>query len=185
MTAMPHQTQDPTCYALVITNDGQLLNNTVHTTRADRRDACVEVLRETCPDVTKAEATDILLTFEGADPDAAVSSISELYAEYGVDIYLEDQPVPEEPVAGVPVAMHSVVQSYENSAMNAIVHFPTKDARAEHLRRQLNNLNAAVPPEEPISDTELAAKVEKTMQGLIDQKVSVHLVSSFAPAWTQ
>jgi hypothetical protein len=185
MTAMPHQTQDPTCYALVVTNDGQLLNNTVHATRAERRDACVEVLKDACPDVTKAEVNDILLTFGGADPDSAIGSISELYAEFGVDIYLEDQAVPEEPVAGVPVAMHSVVQSYENSAMNTILHFPTKDARADHLRRQLNNLNTAVPPEETFSDTELATRVEKALRGLIDQKVSVHLVTSFAPVWTQ
>jgi hypothetical protein len=91
--------------------------------------------------------------------------------------------VPEEPVAGVPVAMYSVLQSYENSAMNTIAHFPTTEARHDHMRRQLNNLFAAVPPDEVISDTDLAARVERTLNGLLDQRVTVHLVTSFAPTW--
>lgn len=183
MTAMTHQKPDTVRHALVITEDGQLLENSVHATRAARRDACVAVLKDACNDVTKADVDDILLTFGGADPDSAIGSISALYAEYGVDIYLEDQPVPEEPVAGVPVAMHSVLQSYENSAMNTIAHFPTTEARHDHMRRQLNNLFAAVPPDEVISDTDLAARVERTLNGLLDQRVSVHLVTSFAPNW--
>lgn len=183
MTAMPHQNPDTGRYALVITNDGQLVTNTVHATRAERRDACVEVLQETCNDVRKDEITDILLTFGGADPDSAISEISGLYAEYGVDVYLEDQPVPEEPVAGVPVAMYSVLQSYEDSALNTIVHFPTPEARHEHMRRQLNNLMAAVPPDEAISDTDLAARVQGTLNVLMDQRVTVHLVTSFVPNW--
>jgi hypothetical protein len=178
MTAMPHQTVDTVRYALVITDDGQLLNNTVHATPAERRDACVEVLKDANTDVGTTDVTDILLTFGGADPDSAIGSISELYAEYGVDIYLEDQTVPEEPVAGVPVAMHSVLQSYENSAMN-----PTTEARAEHLRRQLSNLMVAVPPDEAFTEAELAARVEKTLNGLMDQNVTVHLITSFAPNW--
>jgi hypothetical protein len=79
--------------------------------------------------------------------------------------------------------MHSVLQSYENSAMNTIAHFPTTEARHDHMRRQLNNLFAAVPPDEVISDTDLAARVERTLNGLLDQRVSVHLVTSFAPNW--
>lgn len=183
MTAMPHHQPDTTRYALVITNDGELIENSVHTTRGERRDACVEALKDTCSDVPKSEVTDILLSYGGADPDAALGSISELYAEFGVDIYLEDQPVPEEPVAGVPVAMHSVLQSYDTSSMNAIMHFPTKDARADHLRRQLNNLHAAVPPDEAFTDAELAARVQQTLNRLLDQNVSVHLVTSFVPNW--
>jgi hypothetical protein len=179
----PHEKADTARYALVITDDGQLINNTVHATRAERRDACVEVLRDANTDVRTTDVTDILLSFGGADPDSAIGSISELYADFGVDIYLEDQPVPEEPVAGVPIAMYSVLQSYENSTMNTIVHFPTPEARHDHMRRQLNNLFAAVPPDEVISDTDLAARVEKTLNGLLDQRVSVHLVTSFAPIW--
>lgn len=183
MTAMPHQKPDTARLALVITEDGRLLNNTVHATRAERRDACVEALKDNRRDVRQVDVTDILLSFGGADPDSAIDAISEHYTSYGIDIYLEDQPVPEEPVAGVPVAMHSVLQSYDNSAMNTILHFPTKEARTDHLRRQLNNLTAAVPPDAAFSDTELASKVEQTLQGLIDQKVSVHLVTSFSPTW--
>ncbi|MEO3931327.1 hypothetical protein WMO79_00745 [Micrococcaceae bacterium Sec7.4] len=183
MTAMTHQKTDTVRFALVITEDGQLVTNTVHATRAERRDACVEALKDTRTDVRKTEVTDILLAFGGADPDAAIGSISALYADFGVDVYLEDQAVPEEPVAGVPVAMYSLLQSYENSAQNTIAHFPTPEARHDHMRRQLNNLMAAVPPDEAISDTDLAARVEKTLNGLLDQRVTVHLVTSFAPNW--
>ncbi|MCB5280645.1 hypothetical protein [Arthrobacter sp. ES1] len=186
MTAMPHQNPDTARYALVITDDGQLLNNTVHATRGERRDACVEVLKDACNDVTKAEVNDILLTFGGADPDAAIGSISALYADFGVDVYLEDQAVPEEPVTGVPVAMYSVLQSYENSAQNTIAHFPTKEARTEHLRKQLVRLIrliSEVPSDESFSDTELATHIERRINDLIDQRVTVHMVTSFAPNW--
>jgi hypothetical protein len=186
MTAMPHQEADTTRYALVITNDGQLLNNTVHATRAERRDACVEVLKDACNDVAKAEVTDILLSYGGADPDGAIGSISALYAEFGVDIYLEELAVPEEPVAGVPVAMYSVLQSYEDGAMNTVIHFPTREDRTEHLRRQLVRLSRTTGsemPDKPLSETETAAQIEIIYNGLIDQKTSFHLVTSFAPNW--
>lgn len=181
MTAMTDQETDTVRFALVITNDGRIVNNTVHATRGERRDACVAFLNRRY--INRTETEDILLTFGGADPDTAVESISKLYKKYGIDVYLEDQPVPAVPVRGVPVAMYSVLQSYENSAQNTIVHFPTTEARHDHMRRQLNNLFAAVPPDEAISDTDLAARIEQTLNGLLDQRVTVHLVTSFVPNW--
>lgn len=169
-------------FALVITDDGQLINNTVHDTRAERRDACAEIVKATCNAYAR-EVNLILLKFGGAHPDGAVAAISALYAGTGIDIYLEDQPVPEQPVAGVPVAMYSILQSYENRAQNALVHFPTTEARQNHMRQQLNNLGAAVPPDDTFTDEELRERVQRTLNGLLDQQVSVHLATSFAPNW--
>lgn len=183
MTAPTQEEAGTVRFALIITEDGQLLNNTVHTTRGERRYACVEALKETKADVPKNEILNILLSFGGADPDAAIVAISGLYADFGVDVYLEDQPVPEQPVAGVPVAMYSILQSYENSAQNTIIHFPTPEARHTHMRQQLNNLGAAVRPDEAFTDAELRKRVQRTLNGLLDQNVTVHLATSFAPNW--
>lgn len=176
-------TPKTTRYALVITDDGELVTNTVHDTRRERRDACVEVLKSTCHDVTEAEVTDILLAFGGADPDGAIGSISELYAEYGVDIYLEDQPVPADPKSSLGLPLHSVFISYADTTSNTIEHFPTPEARAAYLRQRLNNLCAAVSPDETVSEEDLAAKVQQTLLTLIDQNVCVHLISSPQPDW--
>lgn len=184
-TTLSHLKPDTVCFSLVVTNDAQLISNSLHATRAERRDACVAVLADTCTKVDADDVNDILLRFGGADPDVALGLVSALYAEFGIDIYLEDQPVPEVPVAGVPAAMHSVLTSYEDTSLNEIVHFPTKEARAEHLRRKLANLGAALPNIPELSEDSLAALLEDALRGLIDQAVNVDLVSSSVPDWAR
>jgi hypothetical protein len=178
MTAMPHQNPDTSRYALVITEDGQLVNNTVHTTRAERRYACVEALKETRADVPKNEVLDILLSYGGADPDAAIGSISALYAEFGVDIYLEDQATEEDDnPLGLPL-LHSVFIDYgeaENAA-NSIVHFTDATKRADHLRQRLINLHTAA--ELSLTEAELALRLQETLRALINDQVTVHLLST-------
>lgn len=172
-------TSGTTQFALVITDDGELVNNTIHTTRQERRDACVRILKDACPDVKEAEVTDILLAFGGADPDAAVGSISALYAEYGVDIYLEDQTLPVDPAInpGLPL-LHSVFINYgdDESAANSIVHFTDTAKRLEYLHQRLNNLNAAAVL--PLSEDDLAEQLQKTLRSLINDQITVFLVSS-------
>jgi len=169
-------------FALLITNNGRIVNNTVHSSRGDRRDACVTFLR-LYGYIRQTEVDDLLLSFGGADPDAAVDAVSKLFKKYGLDVYLEDRPVPEVPVRGVPVPMYSILQSYDNSAQNVLVHFPTLEARTEHLRRQLSNLGAAVPPDAPLSEDQLVARVQRALNGLLDQRVTVHLATSLSPNW--
>lgn len=182
MTAMTDTEPETLRFALLITNNGRIVNNTVHTSRGDRRDACVKFL-DLYRYVHKTEVDDVLLSFGGADPDAAVDAISKLFKKYGIDVYLEDQPVPGVPVRGVPVAMYSVLQSYDNSAQNTILHFPTLEARTEHLRRQLSNLGEAAPPDATLTEDQLVARVERALNWLLDQRVTVHLASSLAPNW--
>ena len=175
---------DDTRYALVITRDGALVNNTTHDTRRARRDTCVGVLRAVCGDaVPFSDVRDILLSFGGADPDAALGQISALYAEEGIDIYLEDQAVPPAPVRGVPVALYSVFLGYENNELNTINHFPSKEEREEHLHRVLSSLGAAVPADADLTEHEVAARLEATMNALIDQQVTLRLAASFVPGW--
>ena len=169
-------------FALLITNNGRIVNNTVHSSRGDRRDACVKFLH-LYGYIRQTEVDDILLSFGGADPDAAVDAVSKLFKNYGLDVYLEDRPVPELPVRGVPCAMYSILQSYDNSAQNVLVHFPTPEARAEHMRRQLNSMGAAVPPDDTFTDDELRKRVQRTLNGLLDQNVTVHLATSLSPNW--
>lgn len=171
-------------YALVITNDGELVDNSVHESPEARRDACVEALKASDRgDVDRAEVTAILAEYNGSDPDGAIGDISALYAEHGYDLYLEDQTAAGTSLVGVPVAMYSVLQSFENSAQNTLVHHRTVADREAALRRHLNGIGAAVDPDKKFSDKELAARVETTMNLLIDQKVTVHLATSFVPFW--
>lgn len=181
-TVSPVEDQD-TRFALVITSDGALVNNTTHDTRRARRDACVDVLQAICGGTADDDVRDILRQFGGADPDAAIGQISALYAEEGIDIYLEDVPVPEERVPGLPVALWSVFQGYDNASQNTILHFPSREERTDHLYRSLNNLSAAVPVSEGLTDHELAARLEVVLDALIDQKVTVRLAASFVPGW--
>jgi hypothetical protein len=172
-------TSGTTQFALVMTDDGELVNNTIHTTRQERRDTCVRVLKEACPYVKEAKVTEILETFGGADPDAAVGSISELYSEHGVDIYLENQPLPVDPAInpGLPL-LHSVFISYgdDESAANSIAHFTDNAERLEYLYQRLNNLGAAAVL--PLSEDDLAEQLQKTLRNLINDQVTVFLVSS-------
>lgn len=176
MTAMPHQTPDPTRYALVITDDNRLVNNTVHTTRAARRDACVEVLGDHYGNQTMMN--DILLSFGGADPDAAVASIAKPYMKHGIDVYLEDQSA-EEPTSnlGLPL-LHSVFVDYgeDESAANSITHFTDATKRAEHLRQRLYNLHTGAPL--TLTEPELALQLQNTLRALINDQVTVRLLST-------
>lgn len=172
-------------YALIITNDGELVENSVHKSPEARRDACVKALKASDRgDVDEAEVTAILAEYNGSDPDGAIGDISPLYAEHGYDIYLEDQSAAETAVAGVPVALHSILQSFENSNQNTLVHFPTAADREAALRRHLSNIGAA-PAETKVklTENELATRLENKLNLLLDQKVTVHLATSFVPIW--
>lgn len=176
MTAIPFQTPDTVRYALVITDDGELVNNTLHTTRGERRDVCVDLLKHRY--AQKPKVDDILLSFGGADPDGAVDSIAALYKHHGIDIYLEDQSVEEtNNQLGLPL-LHSVFIDYgkEEIAANSIVHFTDATSRAEHLRRRLNNLNAAAAL--TLAEPELAQQLQETLRSLVNDQVTVHLLST-------
>ncbi|MFJ2662563.1 hypothetical protein [Arthrobacter koreensis] len=181
-TVSPVEDQD-TRFALVITSDGTLVNNTTHDTRRARRDACVDVLQTMFGGVADIKVRDILRLFGGADPDVAIGQISALYEEEGIDIYLEDVPVPEDRVPGLPVALWSIFQGYDNAAQNTILHFPSREERMDHLYRTLNSLSAAVLVSEGLTDHELAARLEARFNALIDQAVTVRLATSFVPTW--
>lgn len=182
-TVSPVEDQN-TRFALVITSDGTLVNNTTHDTRRARRDTCVDVLQTICGGTAAAdEMRNILRLFGGADPDAAIGQISALYAEEGIDIYLEDQPVPAVPERGVPVALYSIFEGYENSAHNTLTQFPSAEERTAALHRKLSNLGAAVPLRDGLTEDKLAARLEETLNRLVDQKVTVRLVLSSAPSW--
>lgn len=174
-------TEETMRYALVITNDGSLITNTVHATRRERRDACVEVLKETCHYVRKQKVQDILLAFGGADPDAALGSITELYAEHGVDVYLEDQVVPEDPKnnLGLPL-IYSLAMSEGGKSFSTVEHFATPDKRTDRLQQLLINLNAGLP-EDRTNDEVLVARVQQTMRDLIGNSFRVQLADAPSP----
>lgn len=168
-----------TQFALVITDDGELINNTIHLTPWERRDACVSVLKDACNDVEEEEVTDILDRFGGADPDQVVRLISELYSDFGIDIYLDDQPLPTDSSLnpGVPV-LHSVFVDYgpTESTSNSIIHFVNTERRSEHLLQRLSNLGAA--PAVMLSEDSLAQKLQLTLRSLVNDQVNVFLISS-------
>ncbi|KIA72721.1 hypothetical protein ANMWB30_24890 [Arthrobacter sp. MWB30] len=168
---------DPTNirFALVITNDGVLVNNTIHATRRERRDAGVAALLEADSSryVPESDVRDILLTFGGADPDAALNEISVLYAEHGFDVYLEEQTMPADPNANLGLPLYAVVVSYPEK--NTIDSFRTAEERADHLRQRLINLQTVVPAGH--DEDQLAAAVQQTLRSLIDTDVCVHLVT--------
>lgn len=170
-------------YALVITNDGSLLENSVHDTRDARRDVCVQALRDHVrSSVSEAEADAILADYNGADPDAAVGDITVLYAEEGIDVYLEDQPVPARPDRGVPPVIHSVLVSY-SKAPNTIEHFTSIPDQAEYLRKRLRGLIGEEQPETTPTGT-LARRLQTALNSLLDQQVTVHLATSERPDWS-
>lgn len=180
-TEITPASEEATRYALVITNDGSLITNTVHATRRERRDACVEVLVQTCHYVRKQKVRDILLTFGGADPDAALGSITELYAEYGVDVYLEDQVVPEDPrdSLGLPT-IYSIVMSEEDKSSSTVEHFATPEERNERLVRRLISLQVHVPGDRNNAEV-LVVHVQQAMRDLIGNSFRVQLAHSLAP----
>lgn len=169
-------------YALVITCDGQLITNTTFDTLFDRRDKCVAILKVTdrARSVDTQDVQDILDRLGGADPDGAIGSISELYSEFGYDIYLEIQKTPHafgHPL-GLPPLLHSVFIDYheENNSANSIVHFTDTAKRAEYLRQRLNNLSAAAALS--LSEHDLTQKLQKTLRSLINDQVTVSLIST-------
>ena len=179
-------TQPTTRYALIITEDGALVTYSVHNTRHERRDACLEALQDACDYVQTSMGKNILLTFGGADPDAAARSMAELYVEHGIDVYLEDHPVPapDEAALGVPL-LHSVFYTYgADENKDSISHFLTEEERVEYLRDRLINIGGDLIALDYDASTEaLAAALEKRLDGLIFGGISVHLVSSLQPAW--
>lgn len=169
-------------FALVITDDGKLVENSVHDTREERRDTCVQSLREnTRSHVSKSEINTILAEYDGADPDSAVGDISVLYAEEGIDVYLEDQTVPAQPERGVPPVIHSVLVSY-SKAPNTIEHFSSIPDQAEYLRRRLHGITG-VEQAKTTPTGILARKLQTALTNMLGQKVTVHLATSERPGW--
>lgn len=179
-------TETTTRYALIITEDGALVTYSVHDTRGERRDACLQALQDACNFVKVSRGENILLTFGGADPDAAARSMAEMYVDHGIDVYLEDHPVPvpDEAALGVPL-LHSVFYSYGAEENNdSISHFLTEEERIEYMRNQLINIGGGlVALDYEASAEDLAAALQKRLDGLIAGGVSVHLISSLQPAW--
>lgn len=174
----------PLLHTLIITNDGELLENSIHTSPAARLKACVAALKEANRGEVDEEELDALMAESaGGDPDDVVSELATLHADHGYDIYYEDKPLPEVPDRGVPVALYSVLQSFENSEQNTLVHHRTVADRQAAMRRTLNSIGAAVEPDNEYSDAELAALVEARLNSLLDQKVTVHLATSLVPVW--
>lgn len=173
-------------YALIITEDGALVTYSVHSTRGERREACLQALQDRCKTIKVSRGENILLTFGGADPDAAARSLADMYVDHGFDVYLEDHPVPapDEAALGVPL-LHSVFYTYgaeENK--DSISHFLTEDERSEHLRNQLINIGRSfVALDHQASAEDLAAAIQKRLDELVAGGIKVHLVSSLQPAW--
>jgi hypothetical protein len=180
---MPTSTATSTIYDLIITNDGELVANSSHTSVHERRDAAVDALKGACSDVEEDEVTEILETFGGADADSALDQIKELYADYGYDVYLEEKSTPPARLItlGLPT-LHSVFVGHAKSSDNTISHFSTTEDRTEHLRQRLINLNAGVPASH--TEDDLVIELQHTLRDLIDDHISVHLISTLQPSWT-
>lgn len=68
-----------TVYSSVLVDGGDVVLNEVHATRAERRDALVDCLRQNHDEVDPREVDAVLDGFGGADPDGAAERVFALY----------------------------------------------------------------------------------------------------------
>lgn len=172
-----------TNFNLVITHETQLIHNASYDTSAERRDAAVVVLRSITDYVSAIDVLKILLGFGGASPDNALGHISALYAEEGVDVYLEDIPVN---TATGPDMLYSVVTSYDHSVTNEVVHCHSLIQREDYLRNRLVDRGEA-HIRSGVGHDYLAAKLQESLRAdpNVTVPISIHLLTSLASGWSQ
>ena len=161
LPAMPQRT----CYSATVVEDGESVLIELYAERWQRRNAVVELLGINHDEVDVADVQAILDSFGGADPDEALAQITALYADFGVDVYLDDVSVPSPPQE-----LWSVYTDYGDGTY-ALEHFYSREQRRESLRERCETLSTETPED---LDEQGYVDLVRTALQLTSGTVSLH-----------
>lgn len=126
-------------YTALIVDGAEVSLNDRFDNASARLSAIAEALLYNHHEIAQQDVVDLLAVYGGANPDAALADLIELFANVGVHV---DMHLSEHQRDVGPAVLYSTLTDYGDGTM-LIEHFPTAAARLADLRQRAINIDVA------------------------------------------